>query len=62
MEPLVYLEFQTKFDKINFIVVGRAEDYNITGKRMCCLSAFKQFRFFLMQVHSTILVHPLILM
>ena len=42
-----YLEFQTKFDKINFIVGGRAEDYNITGKTdVAALSSFKQFRFF----------------
>jgi outer membrane receptor protein involved in Fe transport len=27
-----YVEVQTKFDKVNFIVGGRAEDYNITGK------------------------------
>ena len=26
-----YLEFQTKFDKVNFILGGRAEDYKITG-------------------------------
>ena len=42
-----YLEFQTKFDKINFIVGGRAEDYNITGRTdVAVLSPFKQFRFF----------------
>ena len=42
-----YLEFQTKFDKVNFIVGGRAEDYNITGKTdVAELSTFKQFRFF----------------
>jgi hypothetical protein len=42
-----YLEFQTKFDKVNFILGGRAEDYNITGKTdIAELSAFKQFRFF----------------
>jgi outer membrane receptor protein involved in Fe transport len=27
-----YVEVQTKFDKVNFIVGGRAEDYNITEK------------------------------
>ncbi len=42
-----YLEFQTKFDKMNFIVGGRAEDYNITGRTdVAVLSPFKQFRFF----------------
>jgi hypothetical protein len=42
-----YVEVQTKFDKVNFIVGGRAEDYNITGKTdAAVLSPFKQFRFF----------------
>ncbi|EIA10491.1 outer membrane beta-barrel family protein [Flavobacterium frigoris] len=42
-----YLELQTKFDKVNFIVGGRAEDYNITGNTDTAeLTAFKQFRFF----------------
>lgn len=42
-----YGELQTKFDKINFIVGGRAEDYNITGKTNTAdLIPFKQFRFF----------------
>ena len=42
-----YVEVQTKFDKMNFIVGGRAEEYNITGKTdVAVLSAFKQFRFF----------------
>lgn len=42
-----YLEVQTKFDKMNFIVGGRAEEYNITGKTdVAVLSTFKQFRFF----------------
>ena len=42
-----YLEFQTKFDKVNFIVGGRAEDYNISGNTdVAELSTFKQFRFF----------------
>ena len=27
-----YLEFQTKYDKFNFILGGRAENYKITGK------------------------------
>ena len=42
-----YAEFQTKFDKFNFIVGGRAEDYNIKGKTNTEeLIPFKQFRFF----------------
>ena len=42
-----YIELQSKFDKVNFIVGGRAEDYNITGKTDTAeLTAFKQFRFF----------------
>ncbi len=42
-----YGEFQTKFDKFNFILGGRAEDYNITGKTNTTdLIPFKQFRFF----------------
>ena len=42
-----YSELQTKFDKFNFIVGGRAEDYNITGKTNTAdLIPFKQFRFF----------------
>ncbi|CAM4109705.1 TonB-dependent receptor domain-containing protein [Flavobacterium sinopsychrotolerans] len=42
-----YGELQTKFDKFNFIVGGRAEDYNITGKTDTAdLIPFKQFRFF----------------
>lgn len=42
-----YIELQTKFDKVNFILGGRAEDYNITGKtEETALTAFKQFRFF----------------
>ena len=42
-----YGELQTKFDKFNFILGGRAEDYNITGKTNTAdLIPFKQFRFF----------------
>ena len=42
-----YIEVQTKFDKLNFILGGRAEDYNITGNTdLAVLSPFKQFRFF----------------
>ena len=42
-----YIELQSKFDKINFILGGRAEDYNITGNTdVAELTAFKQFRFF----------------
>ena len=42
-----YIELQSKFDKVNFILGGRAEDYNITDKTDTAeLTAFKQFRFF----------------
>lgn len=42
-----YIELQSKFDKINFILGGRAEDYDITGNTdLAELTAFKQFRFF----------------
>ena len=42
-----YIELQSKFDKMNFIVGGRAENYNITGNTDTAeLTAFKQFRFF----------------
>ena len=42
-----YVEVQTKFDKLSFILGGRAEDYNITGNTdVATLSPFKQFRFF----------------
>ncbi|MFE3868911.1 TonB-dependent receptor domain-containing protein [Flavobacterium sp. LS2P90] len=42
-----YGELQSKFDKFNFIVGGRAEDYNISGKTNTAdLIPFKQFRFF----------------
>jgi hypothetical protein len=42
-----YVELQSKFDKVNVIVGGRAEDYKITGKTdKAELTAFKQFRFF----------------
>ena len=42
-----YGELQTKFKKFNFIVGGRAEDYNISGKtNTAALIPFKQFRFF----------------
>jgi hypothetical protein len=42
-----YLELQSKFNKVNFIVGGRAEDYNITGNTdKAELNSFKQFRFF----------------
>ena len=42
-----YGEIQTKFSKFNFIVGGRAEDYNISGKtNTATLIPFKQFRFF----------------
>jgi outer membrane receptor protein involved in Fe transport len=45
-----YLEFQTKFDKFNFILGGRAEDYKITGNTdVSKLAEFNQFRFFPMQ-------------
>jgi hypothetical protein len=41
-----YVELQSKFDKVN-VIVGGAEDYNITGKTdKAELTAFKQFRFF----------------
>jgi hypothetical protein len=44
-----YVELQSKFDKVS-VIVGRAEDYNITGKTdKAELTAFKQFRFFQMQ-------------
>ena len=42
-----YFEFQTKFNSLSFILGGRAEDYNITGKTNTIdLRPFKQFRFF----------------
>ena len=42
-----YFEFQTKFNSLSFILGGRAEDYNITGKTNTTeLTPFKQFRFF----------------
>lgn len=42
-----YGEFQSKFDKFNFIVGARAEDYNISGKTNTAnLIPFKEFRFF----------------
>ncbi|TDE45989.1 TonB-dependent receptor [Flavobacterium rhamnosiphilum] len=42
-----YGELQSKFDKFNFVLGGRAEDYNITGKTNTAnLIPFKQFRFF----------------
>ena len=42
-----YVELQSRFNKVNFILGGRAEDYNITGKTdVSALTAFKQFRFF----------------
>ncbi|CAH0334953.1 hypothetical protein FVB9288_00570 [Flavobacterium sp. CECT 9288] len=42
-----YVEFQTKFDKFNFILGGRAEDYNISGNTdVAKLVEFDQFRFF----------------
>jgi hypothetical protein len=50
------LEVQTKFDKLNFILGGRAEDYNIIENRCGRFISFKQFRFFLMPVRSIILV------
>jgi outer membrane receptor protein involved in Fe transport len=40
-----YVEVQTKFDKVNFIVGGRAEDYNITGKTDAAAVLFQQFFF-----------------
>ena len=42
-----YVELQSRFDKVNFILGGRAEDYNISGRTDTAeLTAFKQFRFF----------------
>ncbi len=42
-----YLEFQAKLKKIDFILGGRAEDYDISGKTDTGdLIPFKQFRFF----------------
>ena len=42
-----YGELQSKFNKFNFIVGGRAEDYNISGKTNTAdLIPFKEFRFF----------------
>ncbi|UQD56195.1 TonB-dependent receptor [Flavobacterium sp. K5-23] len=42
-----YLELQSRFNKMNFILGGRAEDYNITGNTDTAeLNSFKQFRFF----------------
>lgn len=42
-----YLEFQTKFKKFDFVIGGRGEDYDITGKTSTDnLTPFKQFRFF----------------
>ncbi|MES2811317.1 MAG: outer membrane beta-barrel protein [Bacteroidota bacterium] len=42
-----YLEFQAKYKKFDFILGGRAEDYDITGKTATDdLMPFKQFRFF----------------
>jgi hypothetical protein len=42
-----YVEVQSTFDKINFIVGVRAEDYNITGKTdRTNLTSFDQLRFF----------------
>ena len=42
-----YVELQSRFNKVNFILGGRAEDYNITGKTdVAALTAFQQFRFF----------------
>jgi len=42
-----YIELQSKFDKVNFIVGSRAEDYDITGNTdKAALNSFKQFRFF----------------
>lgn len=42
-----YVELQTKFKDFTFILGGRAEDYNITGKTNTTdLTAFKQFHFF----------------
>lgn len=42
-----YIEVQSKFNKMNFVVGGRAENYNITGNTdVAELTSFKQFRFF----------------
>ncbi|GIZ09743.1 TonB-dependent receptor [Flavobacterium sp. UMI-01] len=42
-----YVELQTEFDKFNFIVGGRAENYDIEGKTATAeLIPFKQFRLF----------------
>jgi hypothetical protein len=42
-----YIEFQSTYKKFDFILGGRAEDYNITGKTNTTdLIPFKQFRFF----------------
>jgi hypothetical protein len=42
-----YFELQTKFKSLTFIVGGRAEDYNISGRTNTTdLTPFKQFRFF----------------
>jgi hypothetical protein len=42
-----YFELQTKFKSMSFILGGRAEDYDISGKTNTTdLTPFKQFRFF----------------
>lgn len=42
-----YVELQSTYKKFDFILGGRAEDYNITGKTNTTeLTPFKQFRFF----------------
>lgn len=42
-----YLEFQTKYKKIDFTLGGRGEDYDITGKTNTVqLIPFQQYRFF----------------
>ncbi|WP_239647611.1 outer membrane beta-barrel family protein [Flavobacterium psychrophilum] len=42
-----YVELQSTYKKFDFILGGRAEDYNITGKTNTAnLIPFKQFRFF----------------
>jgi hypothetical protein len=42
-----YIELQSTYKKFDFILGGRAEDYNITGKTNTTdLIPFKQFRFF----------------
>lgn len=42
-----YLEFQAKLKKIDFILGGRAEDYDISGKTNTGdLNSFNQFKFF----------------